>query len=419
MKILVSAIACDPLGGSESFVGWRAVQTIAKDHDIWVITSSRILENFQAAQAQGLVPENVHFIFHGTHRTWHPNRLRARVQSWQEYLAWNRTLLATAREWHEKIGFDLSHHVTYSTWRVGSELWRLNCPLVWGPVGGVASMPWRMMGILSRIARVFELSREAVSLVGKLSPKVRRCVQNAAIPVAANHETALFLKRLGAKPDRIQVLSPAFFQPSQIERLQQVAGLKDPNGPLRIFAGGNLIGSKGVVLALRGLAQAREKGLQFHYHVCGGGPEEPFLKQEISRLALHEQVTLNPGLRGEEYAEELGRSHIVLIPSFRENAGITMMECMLAGCVPIVAHASAQGEIVNGECGFRIPTRSPDQMARDICRTVLELDKDRSRLRALGLRAQSRIASNYTENNYRECINRIYKLAVDEKLKSR
>lgn len=283
----------------------------------------------------------------------------------------------------------------------------------WGPVGGVASMPWRMTGILSPVARLYEIVREAVSVIGKLSPKVRQCIRNAAVMVAANQETAVFLSRLGARPERLQVISPAFFQPNQIEILQAAAALKRPDAPLRIFAGGNLIGSKGVILALRGLALAREKGLQFHYHVCGGGPELAHLTSEISRLGLQKEVTLNPGLRGQEYADELGRSHIVLIPSFRENAGITMMEGMLAGCVPVVAHASAQGEIVEEDCGVRIPIRTPEQMAEDICKTLLLLDVDRNRLQTLGQCAQARIARSFTEENYRASINRVYKMAVN------
>jgi len=252
-----------------------------------------------------------------------------------------------------------------------------------------------------------------MSVVGKLSPKVRSCVRNAAVVVAANRETAVFLTRLGAQADRLQLVSPAFFQQNQIETLRTAAELKMPDAPLRIFAGGNLIGTKGVVLALRGLALAREKGVKFHYHVCGGGPEAPLLNREVSRLGLQKEVTMHPGLRGQDYTDELGRSHIFLLPSFRENAGITMMEAMLAGCVPVVAHASAQGEIVDEECGFRIPTLTPDQMAKDICNTVLQLDGDRNRLRALGQCAQARIACNFTGENYRKSIYRIYRMAVN------
>jgi len=411
MKVLISAVACDPIGGSEGFVGWRAVQTIAKDHEVWVITSTRNRENFEKAQAKGLVPENVHCIFHGTHRPWHPNRLLARIQSWLEYLEWNRTLLVTAREWHGKVGFDLSHHVTYSTWRVGSQLWKLSCPLVWGPVGGVASMPWRMSGILSPAARLFEFVRDAMTVVGKCSLKVRSCIRHSAVVVAANKETALFLSRLGAQPGQLQVFSPAFFQQSQIETLRVASDLKKSDGPLQIFAGGNLIGTKGVVIALRGLALAKAKGLRFQYHVCGGGPELPLITREVSTLDLQNEVSLHPGLRGQEYADELGRSHIFLLPSFRETAPVTLQEAMLAGCVPVVAHASAQGELVDDECGIRIPTLTPQQMAEDICKAILLLDSDRNRLQSLGKCAQARIAL-CTENNYRQKINEIYRMAL-------
>ena len=122
MKILVSAIACNPYQGSENSVGWLAVRALARDHEVWVLTGRRAEADLQRARAEGLVPDRVHFVFAGQCAPWHPNRLRARLQGWREYQAFSRAILPVARSLHAAEKFDLVHHVTYVTWRVASPL---------------------------------------------------------------------------------------------------------------------------------------------------------------------------------------------------------------------------------------------------------------------------------------------------------
>jgi hypothetical protein len=136
MKVLISAVACDPYLGSENYFGWSAVQALAPDHDLWVLTSWRNQPDLQRAAGEGLVPANVRFVFAGEFRPWHPNRLRTRLQGWREYLHFSRAILPLARHLHASEKFDLFHHITYATWRAASPLWRPGIPFVFGPIGG-------------------------------------------------------------------------------------------------------------------------------------------------------------------------------------------------------------------------------------------------------------------------------------------
>ena len=38
MKILISAIACNPYLGSGNYFGWSAVKCLAQDHELWVMS---------------------------------------------------------------------------------------------------------------------------------------------------------------------------------------------------------------------------------------------------------------------------------------------------------------------------------------------------------------------------------------------
>ena len=122
-----------------------------------------------------------------------------------------------------------------------------------------------------------------------------------------------------------------------------------------------------------------------------GGPEVPHLKTLAARLGLQREVLFTDGLSGEDYRRELGATHVFLLPSFRESAGLTMMEAMLAGCVPVVADCGGPGFIVTEECGYKIPFINREQMVAQIAETIINLDRERNIILEKGRAAAQRI----------------------------
>jgi len=407
MKVLISAIACSPYGGSELYVGWSALKCLAQDHELWVLTSGRHRAEIEDAVARGLLPGQVHFVYAGQFKEYHPNRLLARMQSWKEYLNFSRSILAVARALHEKEKFDLVHHVTYATWRIATPLWRLGVPFVFGPIGGNTNVPLRFLPILSPVAAGFELLRTASNQVSRVSPAVRASLQHAAHVFTPDAETAALVARIRGASDGVSALCHAFFSPATIQMFARHGTARPASAPLRIFAGGNLIGTKGVALALPALARAKTQGVRFHYQLGGGGPELARLKKLVRQLGLSEDVTF-VSLSGEAYRQALGASHLYLLPSLRESAGLTMMEAMLSGCVPIVADCGGPARIVTGECGYKIAVTSRQQMIADLTETLVTLDRRRELIAEKSVLAAARIATGFSEENYRQAVNAIY-----------
>src|SRR5271165_1121027 len=264
MKILVSAIACNPLFGSEAYFGWSAVRALGRNHELWVIINNLAKEGVQAAIAKDEVPTNIHFIYHGRSEEefdktfltpWHPNRLIARLSNWLNYLEWNNGLLDLARKLHAQIGFDLVHHVTYSTWRVGSPLVRLGLPFVWGPISGGENMPIRFMSMLSWESCAFEFMRKASDIVSAHSARVRQTAQRSSHVFASNKETMSRVIGLRGKGRGVSRLAQTFFDEEKIQGFRAKPGTKNFSDSLRLFAGGNLEGRKGVALAVRALSR--------------------------------------------------------------------------------------------------------------------------------------------------------------------
>ena len=414
MKLLISSIACDPFGGSELIYGWYVVTALAKNHTCCVIASESCRHNIEAARALGMVPESLSFRYLGSNRPWHANRLVARLQSWHRYYKFSKNVLAVARQWHSEVGFDLVQQVTYTTWRVAAPLWKLGIPFIWGPLSGTEVFPASCLSSLSFQARLFEMLRSIQSVLAIRNPAVLACARKAfRIPVP--HRQALeFLEKLRGTREGVELCHNFFFPESRMEELHCERPEVNSSFPLRAFGAGNLEGRKGVAIALEAIALAKQRGVRVEYHVTSRGPELEHLKHLSDKLGLADQVILGERFEASDFAAALATFDVCLLPSLRDGAGLSIMEAMLAGCVPIVADWCGPAEFVTEDCGFKVPVTNPREMAARICDILCSLNQNRGKARSLGIAARERIRSSYNEAQFLDSMNRMYSAALDQ-----
>ena len=439
MKILLSAIACDPYRGSEAHFGWNAARILSTRHDVWILGHAKDEEAIKQARAEGLIGENVRFFPHSSWNQRHSNRIVSRLQNWRDYEVWSQNVLSTAQRLQKEVGFDIVHHVTLSTWRVPSQLWRLAVPFIWGPIGGAEVFPLRLMPFLSPASAIYEMLRRLQNTIAMQSAGVRDCVRNSAHIFGSTLETVNVVRRLGCSGKRISLLSAAFFSEDQIARFSgdSAQGSRSATAPvfadtdktrsrhdssqsrlqsldtqetstLRLFAGGDIEGRKGHALALHALAKCKQQGLRFRYHIAGIGPESPHLQALAKRLGIADQVLISPPLHGDAFMAALSETDIYFLPSLRDNAPVTLMEAMLSGCVPVVVASGGPGLIVTEESGVRIQAGSGSHMVMQMVSALLRLNADRPRLDRLSHGARMRIAETFHERNYLQTLDRAY-----------
>lgn len=407
MRVLLSAIGCHPEHGSEGGIGWNAVCALSKEHKLHVLTSVSQRAALETAVARGDC-RNVSFSFSGTDKPYHPNRLIARCESWMRYFQWIKESYLQALDILRVEKFDLAHQVTYSSWRVASPLWRLPIPFVWGPVGGVANFPPHLLHKLSTSGAVFEVLRNFSNRAAMYSPSLRQCVRNSAAVIASNRESAVILQRLRGRNRPVPQISPLSFPDHHIEKFSCDPSSKPFPGKLELFAGGSLVGSKGIVFGLEAVAMARKQGVRCRYTIASGGPEVKFLKKRARELLLGEDVIFNDGYYGPAYTETLKACHACLLPSFRENVGITLLEAMMAGCVPLIVDASAQAENVPADCGIKVPVTSAAQVSKSLADGLVFLAANHKARIEMGSRAQQHVCRSFVAQHYVDQITSIY-----------
>jgi glycosyltransferase involved in cell wall biosynthesis len=407
MKILVSAYSCNPYLGSEPGVGWAAVCRIARHHEVTVLTGARGRKDHERAATEGLIPGNVTFEYLDEKPEYHQNRFIARIQSWLRYRSFTKRVLAEAARLVEKEDFDLCHQVTIAAWRMPSALWKLPIPFVWGPIGGAGEIPGTFRGMLAPSARFFEWMRDVNTRIASRSRDFLECMENASHVFAANAETLEFLTpfRKGREISRLPIASISVEKAKDFARPEVT---RDSPEVLRLFAGGNMEGRKGGTLALRALALFKEKGGKFHYIVAGGGPDIEPLKALAQSLGIADSVEFHAGFSGDEYRKTLWKTDVYFLPSFRESTPVTLLEACLAGCYPLVADTSAQGEIVGLTGGAAVPTDSLEGLVEGMAEALWWCYQNREETSRVGREASVRVAKEFAADLYDQAIAEVY-----------
>jgi glycosyltransferase involved in cell wall biosynthesis len=380
------------------------------DHEVHVITSGMCQKEIEEELATHPRRSKISFTFIGGPIRWHENRLIARAQSWMQYGRWVKEASEIARTLFEEKPFDVLHHITYATWRMGTPLAGLGKPLIFGPVGGGEKFPLSFLNMLSPLSVVFELSRSASGWLAKKSKRVVQSISTSTLLLANNRETQELFLSLGVSGPKIEIMSQSFLSVERMEQLKCTQPKSDPQEKLIIFAGGNLEGRKGVAIVLRALSILSQWKIPYEFTYGGKGPELSYLNQLAKKLRLAKiNIKLGQVLTQESYFSELRRSHIYLLPSLREGAPITMMEAMAASCVPVVGKCGGAAMLVNEDCGRLIPITTPSEMAEEIADKLRSLWKNPEALKTLGESARLRVKEKGSEDYYRKQINDHYR----------
>jgi glycosyltransferase involved in cell wall biosynthesis len=169
----------------------------------------------------------------------------------------------------------------------------------------------------------------------------------------------------------------------------------DHGGDLRVLVHGRVEhSSKGVSWLPKIVQEAIAGGVNVSLTVSGDGPDLARLRARIGAGALAGRTKFL-GFVGRERVPELMRSHdALLLPSVYEGFGLTLIEAMAAGCVPVASRIRGVTDyvIADGETGLLFPVGDVQAAAA----RLVELDRNRSRLQAMAEAACLAVKSRFS-----------------------
>jgi glycosyltransferase involved in cell wall biosynthesis len=225
----------------------------------------------------------------------------------------------------------------------------LPIPFVFGPVGGGQTAPRSLRRFFATRWRAEVARTLVVRGLLPVLPTARLGAGRADLVLAANHETARLLRRLGAR----SVHPMPDMGVSQDEIAAEPARPSE-DGQFRLLWVGRFQGHKGLPLALRAVA-ALPADSPVRLRIVGYGPLEEQLSGWIEDLELGDRVDLVGRVPYTEMRGEYRAADALLFTSIRESGGIQMLEALAQGCPVIALDHQGPRVLISDDVGVRTP----------------------------------------------------------------
>jgi glycosyltransferase involved in cell wall biosynthesis len=237
--------------------------------------------------------------------------------------------------------------------------------------------PWKLRNVLIRNP----------ALAARVERYVIRRIDHILVVVEESRERLL---ALGADPDRITLVSNT----PDPDRFDSAPSL--PDTWLRVSYVGLLGYSRGLDVAIRGMAVYRDRGGRGRLDLYGTGKAEGQLRVLTRKLDLEEQVRFHGWLDNRELPRVMTEADVCVVPHrvcphWQATIPNKLFDYMAAGRPVLVSDVQPMARIV-GETGAGLIFRDndPDDFAR--CLTELE---DRGRRNQLGRQGRRAVETSY------------------------
>ena len=381
LKIFVSAYACEPGLGSEIGVGWHWVLEMSKHFELWVLTRDSNRGTIEPWIMQHPEFAGIHFLYFDLPkwaRFWKKGMRGVRIyyNIWQ--YCTNRIVRRTMRENDIKI----FHHLTY-----GNVLWKVSSYgskqfFVWGPVGGLETIPAEYSRHYTRKSRIIEWVRRAAIKTLPANFGFRKRCRRADLILC---KTEITRDLIPAKYRDKSVL----FTDVAVDRMTQTANAtQQDNGTIEYITVGRLDAWRGFDIVIESFARATANDKRMHLTIVGKGSDKTRLASLVERLGLQEQVTFTGKVAMDEYYRLLANADVVVNASLKEGAVTVSFDTMAMGKPLICLDTTGYTRYFSNEYAVVIPRTSRKEVIAEIA-SAMERLKDEKERKTIGEKAKN------------------------------
>jgi glycosyltransferase involved in cell wall biosynthesis len=377
VKVLLSAFQCCPGMGSEPGNGWQWSKALAEaGHELTVLTQPEFRTRILAESR-----DDIDFQFVQQSPT--PFGRFPMLSTYDNYRRWQDAALTHAQGLRRD--FDVIHHVVWGSLHLGSRLWRLPAPLVYGPIGGGQTAPANYRRYFGRSWPTEAMRSLATGRLLESNRWSKETLQHAAVTLVTNSATEAAARRLGARDIRYFLADglPADWIASPRQR---------PTGVPVVFWVGRFLPRKSPMLALEAFAELR-KTMPARLVMAGDGPLLEECRAAVSKLGLSGDAELPGRVPWAQVTQLCDEASVFLFTSLRESFGAQFLEALGRGLPAVALDHHGIGDLKVGLAAEKVEvTQDPAQLhgrIADALATILTGDNWEARsAAAVGWAAQ-------------------------------
>lgn len=402
MKILVSCYACSPYKGSEPGMGWNFVRQIAHHHELHILVESKFqgdLERYFNEHPEERANKYFYFIAKERHKLlrkiWPPSY-------YWFYREWQQKAYRKALELDKVLDFDLIHQLNMVGYREPGYLWKMNKPLVWGPIGGFNITPWNMLASMGLKGFVFYFSRNTMNLWQMYTgQRVKKAMQRANALIAATQNEADTISKLYEREST--VIPEVGFSGKEIKFAP-----RDRCKTLKICWCGQFTPGKSLNLLIEAASLVTS---DVELHILGDGECANKWKRMAARIPnLH--INWYGWMERSKGMAIMQGCDVFCITSLSDLTSTVLLEALSYGLPVIALDHCGFTNVITDECGIKIPIRQKEQVVKDIAMAIDGIAADEERRKRMSVAAYQRSLSYGWEEKGRQ-IDRIYKKVLE------
>lgn len=401
-KVLLSAFACDPTKGSEPSYGWNwALGLAAQGLDVHCLTrddNREFVESYPTPERLFFHYIKLPFGLEGLYKLSQPTM-------YLYYIIWQWAAYKKARALNKNIGFNLVHHVTWGSVQLGSFMYKLNLPFIFGPAGGGQQSPVAFKKYFGNSWET-EQKRERVSrFFLKFNPACKAMLSKAAAIWVPNPDTAALVKKNGSSTVHYTIdaaLAPAFFPANFTPKVCRPA-------ELNLLWIGRLMPRKGVLLVVEVMKELQQyPGITLT--IVGDGEQKAPLLASIQEKGLSKSVFWKGAVAFEDVKAYYASHDVFFFTSLRDSGPAQLVEAMAYGMPVVTINLHGQAIIVNDETGIRCACDTPEQAIKELAKAILSLYHEPDRVTQMSEAAHEFAIKQTWENKIQTVVNTCYNI---------
>lgn len=402
-KIFVSAYACEPGLGSEIGVGWHWVLEMSKYFELWVLTRKSNQHSIEPWIKEHPEYNGIHFVYYDWPkwaRFWKKGLRGVRTY----YNLWQLSTNGIVKRTMKANGIKIFHHLTY-----GNVLWKVSSYgqkqfFIWGPVGGLETIPAEYSRHYDRRSKIVEMVRRAVVKFLPINFGFKNRCRMADLILCKTDVTRQ------AIPEKYRNKAVLFTDVAVETAKNKSATTKHESNVVNFLSVGRLDAWRGFDIAIEAMAIAVKCNPNIKLTIVGKGMDTARLKGLIEKHQLQQHVEMTGALSMAEYKERLTETDCVVNTALKEAAVTVSFDCLAYGKPLICIDTTGYTRYFSNEYAVVIPQGDRQSTIECISSAMLRLTQsdERSKLSNAAKDAASRFTWEHRGEEIRDIILKTY-----------
>lgn len=386
--ILASAYAINPYKGSEDGMGWNFVLQIARFNKVIAVTrenNREAIERFMKEHPRTEY-EQITFLYYDLPpylRFWKRGAKGAMFY----YLLWQKGLIRFVKQ--KGVEFDVVHNLNFHNDWTPSYLWKLEKPMVWGPIGHHPVIPSTLMKY-NKFKDNFkdQLIWSIKNFFWQNSRALKRTVERSEHIICMNSSVP---RLFDLKASKFSIIPSVASEDLGCKSLE--------TNKFSVLSVGRFVPLKGFDLTLKAFAKflyhiPKDQKVLCELNLVGKGPLEAELKKMAKQLGISAYVNFIPWMDRSELLKLYAESKVFLFPS-HEGAGMVVSEAMSFGVPVVCLQNVGPGEFVNEKSGVAVPIGTYEDTVKNLGNAVLNIYENEDLRLSMSKGARKRFEQNF------------------------